>query len=242
MSDYEEVLGSVTSSDSGSSASGYGSGLIGGILDAVIGPVMANEQFQRAKHVSNRQMGAARFIAENQPSWAMQGLINAGLNPVLAATRGVSQPSFSPSSGTSLPNTGSLARALEGGVSSARQLTMLSKQGRILDEQLKTAQNEARASGQLETKMNAEVSEILKRVDFLEQQTQTSASQVDVNSANAEAARSTARRTDVLRDLDKAALPGAEAEAELYETELGETVKQASPVIRLLKEILGSKR
>lgn len=73
-------------------ASSYGSGLIGGVLDAVIGPVMANVQYGRGKHVSNRQMKAVQFLAENQPSYAVEGLRRAGLNPLLSVMHGIAQP------------------------------------------------------------------------------------------------------------------------------------------------------
>lgn len=233
MSDYEEVLGSVTASDSGGGAAGYGSGLVGGILDAFIGPVMANEQFQRSKHVSNRQMQAAKFVGENQPSWAMEGLRRAGLNPMLAYTRGLGPAQFAPSVRAETARTGSFASALSRGVSNARQLKMLDLQSNILLNQARKAKNEADASNLLTNRMNAEISEIFSRRDSYDQSVQTSASQVDVNSANAE-------RIRTLKELDSLGIPAARADAELYSTEGGSLVRQAGPVIRLLREILGA--
>lgn len=240
MSDYEEVLSSIgagddASSGTGSSVAGYGSGLIGGILDSIIGPVMSNVQFKRAKHVSNRQMRAAQFLAENQPRWAVQGLVNAGLNPILAATKGVAPAQFAPSPKTSVAETGSFARALEGGVSSARQLSLLGTQKRILDANLEQARNEADASGYLKQKMMNEIDEIGSRIEYLEQQNKTSASQSNLNKSSELVNRWEAK-------LRAAAVPGAEAEAELYRTEGGEAVKQLGPIIRLIKDVMGTGR
>lgn len=237
MSDYELVSEDIATDygGGGGSAAGYGSGLIGGILDAFIGPVMANEQFQRNKYVANRQMKAAQFVAENQPKWAVQGLINAGLNPILAATKGVAPAQFVPSPKVGIAETGSMARALEGGVSSARQLRMLNTQARILEENLKTAKNEADASRYLDSKMQNEIGEIGARIAYLEQQNRTGASQENLNKSSELVNRYEAK-------LRNAAVPGAEAEAELYRTEGGELVRQAGPIIRLIKDILGTGR
>lgn len=241
MSEYDfvsEDLQTSSMGDSGGGAAGYGSGLIGGILDAFIGPVMANEQFQRSKHVSNRQMAAAQFVAENNPRWAIQGLVNAGLNPILAATRGVAQAQFAPSARTSIPDTGSFARALEGGVSSARQLSLLDTQQRILKEQLKTATNEANASRYLDTKVQTEIGEIAARIDQLEQGVQTGKSQVDLNFAAADASRANARRTAADASLLEKDLARAESERQFYEGEFTGNIPK--PMLDLFKLLLSA--
>lgn len=198
------------SSGSGGAAAGYGSGLIGGILDAIIGPVMANETFQRQKHVSNRQMNAAMFMAQNQPSWAVQGLINAGLNPILAATKGVAPAQFAPSARVGDANTGSFARALEGGVSNAKTLKLLDNNAKILEQGVIKARNEADASKLLDTKMQGEIAEIGSRIRSLEQGIQTGASQVRLNEASEEATRANARLTGTRDRAERMAIPYSE--------------------------------
>lgn len=229
---FDEILGSETAG-----AAGYGSGLIGGILDAFIGPVMANEQFQRSKHVSNRQMAGAQFLAENQPAWAVQGLINAGLNPVLGATKGVAPAQFAPSPKTSIPSTGSFARALEGGISSAKQLKLLNTQAEILDENLRRARNEADASGFLENKVNEEIREIGARIKSLEQGIQTNATQADLNRSSAEANRAGARLTDTRNRAEKMAIPYSEEQLEATKPMVDLLSKPRNLLIRILEGV-----
>lgn len=213
MADDGGFVDSLLSSEN-QAAAAYGSGLIGGVLDAFIGPVMSNVQFQRSKHVSNRQMRAAQWIAENQPKWAVQGLINAGLNPLLAATKGVAPAQFAPSPKTSIPDTGSFARAFEGGISSAKTVRLLNANAKILDEQLEKAKNEADASELLKDKISGEIDEIGARISSLEQGVRTSASQADLNAAGAEASRATARLTGTRDRAERMAIPYSEEQLE----------------------------
>lgn len=183
MSDYEEVLNSVVSDESSGGAAGYGSGLIGGILDAVIGPVMSNVQFQRQKHVSNRQMRAAEFIAENQPSWAVEGLRRAGLNPALAYMKGISPVSFAPSNRPDVARSGGISAALARGVSSAKQMTLLSDQASLLKNEARKVANEANASEELRNRMRAEIGEIDARSRLADAETRAVASRIPVSEA-----------------------------------------------------------
>lgn len=207
---FDEVasgLGSMESSGSGGGSAGYGSGLIGGILDAFIGPVMANEQFQRAKHISRRGMKAAQFLAENQPSWQMEGFRRAGVNPLLALTRGVSGPSFAPQIASPDIDTGSFSEAISRGISSGRQLTLLNTQKRILDETLREQTNKANASINLDRRMRAEVGEILKRIDSLDQGMRTSAAQADMYESSASEMRANARLLGTRERAERMAIP-----------------------------------
>lgn len=183
MAESGGFLDSLVSSDSGGGAAGYGSGLIGGILDAAIGPVMSNVNYIRSKRVSNRQMGAAQWMAENQPSWAMRGLVNAGLNPILAATKGPGSPEFAPSARGGDPVSGGMSAALERGVGSVKTLSLLKNQAKILQNQERSTRNEADASEFATRKVNAEIGEILSRQGLYDEQMSNTASQSELNRA-----------------------------------------------------------
>lgn len=118
---------SVASAAAGGQAAGYGSGLVGGIIDAFTGPVMSNVNYIRSKRVSNRQMGAARWMAENAPSWAVDGMRKAGINPILAYMKNL--PSGEVPSMRGDPNSGTdLSSAFSRGVSTAKQMQLLESQ------------------------------------------------------------------------------------------------------------------
>lgn len=169
--DWDDLLGAESA---GGAAAGYGSGLIGGILDAAIGPVMANVNYIRSKSPTNRQTGYARFMAENSPSWAMEGMRKAGLNPILAFGRGpVGGAQVPPQVSARGEARSDLSGAISRGVSSARQSSLLQGQLDLLGEQVRKARNEANASEDLKTKINAEIGEILARQGVLDQEMQT---------------------------------------------------------------------
>lgn len=211
--------------------SGIVGSLIGPILDAVIGPVQANKEFARSKHVSNRQMAGAQFLAENQPSWAMQGLENAGVNPILAVTKGVSPAQFAPSvRAPDTPGT-SFTGAIERGVSTARQAKMMDESLSLLQSQSREAKNRADASEHLTTRMFAEIGEILARQGLLSEQMQTNVAQRSSFLGSAELSRARAL-------LDRYAAPGARAEAEFYSKPIGEDVKELRPLLELLRVMM----
>lgn len=237
MSDYESVLEDTVSMDSagggGAGAAGYGSGLIGGILDAIIGPVMSNVNYIRGKSPTNRQTGYMQFLAENQPSWAVSGLIKAGINPLLALGRGPFGGSMPPQMARAEGGVSSnLGSVMSRGVSNVRQMELLNSQADMLRSQAETARNEANASRYLDTKMMAEIAEIGARMENLDQQSRTGASQENLNRSSELVNRWESR-------LRAAAVPGAEAEAELYRTETGEKMKQFGPFIKLVNQLLG---
>lgn len=92
MSDYESVLGAQN--QGGGGAAGYGSGLIGGILDAFIGPVMANQQKGWSSRAARHARTWAEYMSNTQYQRAVKDLNAAGLNPMLAyMSGGASTPS-----------------------------------------------------------------------------------------------------------------------------------------------------
>lgn len=168
------LVDSLLSSDSGGSAAGYGSGLIGGILDAAIGPVMANVNYIRSKSPTNRQTGYAKFMAENAPSWAMDGMRKAGLNPILAFGRGPVGGGETPGMVNARGEARSdISGALARGVSSAKQASLMSENLKLIREQVREQTNKADASGLLTAKTHAEIGEILARQGLLDQEMQT---------------------------------------------------------------------
>lgn len=168
------IVDSVLSSGGGSSAGGYGSGLVGGILDAAIGPVMSNVNYIRSKSPTNRQTGYAKFMAENAPEWAMEGLRRAGVNPILAFGRGPFGGGDAPPMVNARGEARSeISQALARGVSSAKQSSLMGSQLELIQEQGRKAKNEADASEHLTTKINAEIGEILARQGLLDQEIQT---------------------------------------------------------------------
>jgi len=194
---------------------------LGALLGAVAGPGMeaglgqisAKQAFDRSKYVSNRQMGAAQFLAQNQPTWAMEGLRRAGLNPILAATRGFPGAEFAPQVGAQA------ARVPSGGalVSSARQVARMPEELRALramadrsESEATTARNVATASEALPTmrwwEANNEAerwSQLRETVRLLQEQQLATAAGRD--------------RTIVDKHLLETQLPSARAVEELYE-------------------------
>lgn len=199
---------------------------VGPIAETILGPVMANEQWQRSKYVSNRQMSSAKFLAENQPSWAAQGLRNAGFNPILAASRGFPGADFAPSSPGPSVSSGSLS----GVASSAAQLKRLGPELQLLENTTKKVANEAeaagyaigteasRAEGEYQRALEAEkrVDQVTELVELVRQQQTATAASARASNANAylleqEAAGAKALN-DLYRDWPEArllSLPGA---------------------------------
>lgn len=120
---------------------GYGSGLVGGILDSVIGPVMANVQ----KGWSSRAARHARAWAEAMSSTAYQRTVEdlkkAGLNPMLAYTRGPS--GYQGVSAAEVPDLaggeGGISRAL----STARQAALVNAELRAAKARADASESEA---------------------------------------------------------------------------------------------------
>lgn len=194
-----------------------------------IDAALANEEWQRSKHVSNRQMASAQFIAENQPSWAVEGLRRAGLNPMLAGTRGVSAAEFAPRS--QAPNV--KAANLSGGLDSARQVARMKPELELLVQEGRRVRNEAdaafydvgtaasRAEGEYQRARQEEL-----RVDQVRKMTELIEEQIGGTSAAARSQRAGAA-------LSEAELPSAKAAEELF---------RQYPELRMLREILRSIR
>lgn len=173
------------SSGGGGSAAGYGSGLVGGVLDAVIGPVMANVQKGWSNRSARKAREWAEYMASTQYQRTTKDLVAAGLNPILAVK------GMDPSSGgnvqaatPSMPSS-NISASLERGVSSGKQMGLLGTQAEILKQDLIKARNEAEASGVLTRKANAEVGEILSRQGLNDTAMQTNAAMLPVHRASA---------------------------------------------------------
>lgn len=184
----------------------------GPALDSILDQVSAKQAWDRSKHVSNRQMAAARFLAENQPTWAMQGLRNAGLNPILAATRGMPSAEFAPRIDAPKAGTSQFGSA----ASSAKQLRTLSPEMEILREtgRLRRLESDAAFYGvgteraRAEREYQAALSEE-ERVRQMREMTELIRQQQDATAAQAQ-------RTRIGTALDATAMPSAKAAEELY--------------------------
>lgn len=190
-------VSSFFSSDQGSAASS-GSGLIGGILDAFIGPIMANEQFQRAKHISRRGMQASAFLAQNQPSWAMEGLRRAGMNPILAAMGGgggFANAQMGPTVNAQTPEMGSLREAIQSTVTSAKQVQMMDAE--VRNARARATSEEARAKV-ADQRAHSEVGLIEYQMLQAEQAALRERSQAAANKASADWTNSQREYQDLL--------------------------------------------
>lgn len=201
----------------------------GPVMDSIIGPVMANEQWQRSKHVANRQMASAQFLAENQPSWAVEGLRKAGLNPILAATRGFPGAEFAPRSPAPSTPTSDLGRIS----SSAAQLAKLSPEMRMLSETTRRIGNEADAAfydvGFSQSRAEGEYQRTLqdeKRVQQVDKMIQLLEEQIRATAAGT-------RRTTADAQLIEAEIPSAKAAEGMY---------KEFPELRMLRELIKSVR
>lgn len=222
------IMDFLSSDDSGGGSAGFGSGLIGGVLDAAIGPVMSNVQYIRGKKVSRRQIQAMMNIAHSQPSWAAEGLRRAGINPLLGVMRGLAEPSAAPRVESPDIRTGSLSEAMSRGVSSGKQMSLLNSQAELVSAEARKAKAEASvAEATASPKAWAEISEILARSGLYDEQMKTTASQ---GAANVE----TRFLTKARRRLAELDMPSSEASAEFYGTPMG----GRAPVVRFLLEAL----
>lgn len=220
-------------SDDTDIATGFGSGLVGGILDAAIGPVMANVQKGWSSKAARRARQWAEYMASTQFVRTRADMEAAGLNPILAVTRGPGGVPSGPTAATPRHPDSDVSGGLSRGIASAVQLKTLNANMKILNEQAIKAKNEADASKEATRFINSQIGEILARQGLLDEQMRSQAATTkNIEQSTRESASRTA--------LNAAARPGAEAEARLYETEQGEAVKQLAPVIRLLRDILGA--
>lgn len=191
---------------------------LGAVLGALAGPgmesgasaAMANEAFQRSKHVSNRQMAAAQFLSESTPSWAMEGLRKAGLNPILAASSGMGGAQFAQSSGVGAARAGQIPDL----GSSARAGAKFAPEKKVLEEAARRGTSEAdaafyevgRSRAAAETEYQRMRAEEL-RVDQVRETTELLRQQQAATAAAAAASRATESRTRYQEYLDRTRTP-----------------------------------
>lgn len=114
-----------------------GAGLVGGILSGVQGLYQPFINYNWASNAGNQAFDLQRWWSVNAPSLAVKGLMKAGLNPILALTKGMG------SGGASTPvpyasfdgDSDVIGRA----VSSAKGVSSLSSQLSILRDQAEIA-------------------------------------------------------------------------------------------------------
>lgn len=158
-------------------AAQFGSGLIGGIGDMFIGPVMANVQ----KGWSNRAARKARQWAEYMRSTAYQTTVEdlrrAGLNPALAYTKGETGTPSGPQASVPDIDRASLSEGFARASSTAKQMKLLEEQAGLLTAQRRKAEVEATVSSETSAQRAwAEIGETLSRQALYDaQMLQTSA-------------------------------------------------------------------
>lgn len=228
------ISDSAVSSDSGGtgqSAAGFGSGLVGGILDAVIGPVMANAQKGWSSRAARHARQWSEYMAGTQYQRTTKDLIAAGLNPLLAVK------------GMSPMNTGNImmdtprmpasdiSGAMSRGVSSAVQLKTLNANARLIEENARAAKNLADASEVSKSKAWAEVSELLARAGMHDMAMQTGAKSLGLTEEQTRRARAETRLTT-------ARTAEEEASAKFWRSDMGDEMKAIMPIVQLLRSIL----
>lgn len=171
--------------------------------------VSAKQAFDRAKYVSNRQMASAQFVAENQPSWATEGLRKAGWNPILAATRGMPSAEFAPRQSAPPMKVSGLSRS----ISSAREAMLMDAAVREANAKASEAETSARYADQRQRWM-------LNQVESSAfQASQSGYRQIrerDLIAAQILATFAGTEKTELMRKLMETELPSAEAQAEFY--------------------------
>lgn len=111
--------------DAGGASGGYGSGLVGGILDAIIGPVMSNVQAGRSSRAARHARAWSEYMASTAYQRTVKDLEAAGINPLYAVTRGAtSAPSGPMAQVPDIPKDRVVTRAL----SSARENMLVQQQ------------------------------------------------------------------------------------------------------------------
>lgn len=149
--DYSGILDAAKGAFSNTGQGSYGSGLIGGIGDMVIGPVMANVQKGWAAKSARHAREFAMHMMREGPRIQMEALRKAGLNPILAATKGYQfdAPSVAAAQTPQIRMEGSLSRAM----SSGRQAGLFGEQRRLLSAEADTAElGRSRAVAEIEEK------------------------------------------------------------------------------------------
>lgn len=134
-------------------------GAIGSALVSTLGSSIGNEY--ASKKNNERYKDTQRFLALNTPSWNVQGLRDAGLNPILAVNNGISSPQAVNTASTFSPDTSGI-RDVINKMASAKQLDVMEAQEDKLSEETKVANATAEQVKQ-QTEKLAEETKALKR-------------------------------------------------------------------------------
>lgn len=131
----------------------YGSGLIGGIGDMIIGPIMANQSKVMASKANRHAREFAMFMMRNGPRIQRKALEKAGYNPMLPFIGGsgvkFDAPHVQAARTPDIRSTGSFS----GAMSNARQAGMFRDQQRLLRHEADTAgYGSSRALAEVEEK------------------------------------------------------------------------------------------
>lgn len=131
------------SADVQSGQAGYGSGLVGGILDAVIGPIMANQQKGWASKASRHARKWSEYMSSTAYQRAVKDLEAAGLNPMLAYVQGGASSPVGVAAHTPNIQSSDLSRAAERAVSTGRQSGLFKAQLAHINETVRKTKAEA---------------------------------------------------------------------------------------------------
>lgn len=188
-------------------------------LGAIIGPLTegmaSSAQYQASKHERNvawRRQQAWELMA---PSLRVAGLKAAGLNPILAATQGMSGGPGHVAQGSpgQLPRFNYDPGKL---VSSAKQSKMMDDQVATVAAQRDKAESEARAAKYLPERAYHEAGAASEHWSKLQQETLNLLAQRGLTGAREAESQATRARIDVDRLLMEMGVPGARAMEELY--------------------------
>lgn len=213
--------------------------------------------FSHDREMATAQMGFQDYQSKTQYQRSMADMQTAGLNPVLAASRGGndamsgSAPTSSGGGGSAIPQQGNPISAGMAGATAAasirnmhEQNELISAQRRNVDAQTATELNRpenVRAETSYKTASAKEadqrVVKLIEEADKLRDEinAQGPKSQADLNRAHAQLARVTAE----LRALD---IPEARAYAEMYKTPLGTKIPYKREVERTVSTATGAVR
>lgn len=218
------------------------SGLIGGVGDMFIGPVMANVQ----KGWSERAARKARQWAEYMRSTAYQATVEdlrkAGLNPALAYTKGETGTPGGVQASVPDIDRASLSEGFARASSTAKQMKLLNEQAALLAAQRRKAETEASVTAETAGQRAwAEIGETLSRQALYDaQMLQTSAMTKKVGEEEI--------ATRVGRMLSQSELNRARLESEFWGSTPGkllfggEKVREGVDLFNPLRGLFGGRR
>lgn len=134
-------------------------GAIGGSLISSLGGSIGNEY--ASKKNNQRYKETQKFLALNAPSWNVKGLQDAGLNPILAVSNGVSSPQAVNTASSFSPDTSGFRNVVDK-IATAKQMDVMQAQENKLDEETKVANATAQQVKQQTEKLKEET-EALER-------------------------------------------------------------------------------